>query len=137
MKDVKMMSKSEMINYFDELYMNLTDDPKEAIYMFPNGLMIDGGFDCGSRGEDHRCIEEITVNDRYGNLWDEVHNELGLIRIVPESRTALISESQTLTAAQKNFIKEYHYNVEAYIKQAFYFLKKISIFILISGINDN
>ena len=123
MKDVKMMSKSEMINYFDELYMNLTDDPKEAIYMFPNGLMIDGGFDCGSRGEDHRCIEEITVNDRYGNLWDEVHNELGLIRIVPESRTALISESQTLTAAQKNFIKDYHYNVEAYIKYAFYFLK--------------
>ena len=116
MKDVKMMSKSEMINYFDGLYMNLTDDPKEAIYMFPNGLMIDGGFYCGSRGEDHRCIEEITVNDRYGNLWDEVHNELGLIRIVPESRTALISESQTLTAAQKNFIKDYHYNVEAYIK---------------------
>ena len=116
MKDVKMMSKSEMINYFDELYMNLTDDPKEAIYMFPNGLMIDGGFDCGSRGEDHRCIEEIMVNDRYDNLWDEVHNDLGLIRIVPASHTVLISESQTLTAAQKNFIKDYNYNVEAYIK---------------------
>ena len=40
MKDIKMMSKGEMINYFDELYMNLTDDPKEAIYMFPNGLIV-------------------------------------------------------------------------------------------------
>lgn len=123
MENLKNMSIEEMIRWFDEKYENgdiclhLTENPDEAIYMFPNGCMIDGDFDCGCRGNDHRCIEEITKADRYSNdFWEEVHYELGLIRIVPEYGEILIGERQQLSEEQQYMIDYFGWDVDAYIK---------------------
>lgn len=123
MKNLKNMSIEEMTRWFDEKYENgdiclhLTENPYEAIYMFPNGCMIDGDFDCGCRGNDHRCIEEITKADRYSNdFWEEVHYELGLIRIVPEYGEVLIGERQKLSDAQEEMIDYLGWEVDAYIR---------------------
>lgn len=123
MESLKKMGYSDMVKWFNEkyengdIYLHLTDNPDEAIYMFPNGCMIDGDFDYGCRGNDHRCIEEITKADRYSdNFWDEVHYDLGLIRIVPEYGEVLIGERQELSDAQKELIEYMSLEVDAYIK---------------------
>ena len=123
MKNFKNMNYSDMAQWFNEKYENgdiclhLTDNPDEAIYVFPNGCMIDGDFDYGCRGNDHRCIEELTNTNRYDNgFWEEVHYELGLVRIVPEYGEVLIGERQKLSKAQEEIIECLGWEISAYIK---------------------
>lgn len=123
MKDFKKMSIKDMADWFNKKYENgdislhLTENIDEAIYMFPNGCMIDGDFDCGCRGNDHRCIEELTSKNRYDyGFWEEVHYELGLIRIVPEYGEVLIGEQQQLSEEQQYLIDYCGFDIDAYIK---------------------
>lgn len=118
----KDMSKTEMTKWFakrsDDHDLEFTTNPDEAIYMFPNGLMLDGEFYYGSRCKDHRCIEQITKHNRYdmGEFWQEVHYDLGLIRIVPESETVMIGGHQNLSKKQQDFIKNSNFEVKPYIE---------------------
>lgn len=99
----------------EEYGYELTTNPNEAIYIFPNGEMIDGGFDCGSRGEDHRMIECLMESDRYdNNFWDDVHSQLQVVRLVPETMFALISVDQELTNEQLSIINSTGYEIEVY-----------------------
>lgn len=102
----------------DELIDNgyeLTENPMEAIYIFEDGTMIDGIFDCGLRSEDHRMIECLMESDRYdNNFWDDVHSQLKVVRLVPETKFALIAENQILSPIQESIINEYGYEVEVY-----------------------
>lgn len=109
------MNMNAIIETIEEYGYSFTDNPKEAIYIFPNGLMIDGGFDCGSRGEDHRMIECLMETDRYDdNFWDDVHEQLQVVRLVPETMYALIAKGQELTHEQLTIINENDYDIEEY-----------------------
>jgi hypothetical protein len=106
---------NQIINTLEENGYTFTKKAKEAIYIFPNGLMIDGVFDYGSRSEDHRMIECLMDSDRYdNNFWDDVHNQLGVVRLVPESQYALIAVNQELTKEQLVIINKLGYEVEEY-----------------------
>ena len=105
----------EIENIFAESDLQLTQDIAHSIYLLPNGEGVDGEFDYGSRGLDHRVIEQVTPIDRYHpDFWDYVHFNLGLVRIVPETETALIRANQTLTQAQAKAIDALNYTIETY-----------------------
>lgn len=45
---------------------HITDNPAEAIYIFPDGKVLSGDFDSGVRGTAHRAIECLFDDiDRY------------------------------------------------------------------------
>lgn len=93
-----------------------TKDINQALWLLPYGIMIDGEFDFGMRGQDHRVIECIVPNmNRYSEgFWDYIHYELRGIRLCPESNTALIKEGQKLTNKQKQILKTTNYIIECY-----------------------
>lgn len=106
---------TNLLELLEEDGYSLTNNIQHAIYIFPNGDMIDGGFDCGSRGEDHRMIECLMNIDRYdNNFWESVHAQLQVVRLVPETKFALIANGQTLTDKQIQAIKKAKYQIEVY-----------------------
>jgi hypothetical protein len=94
----------------------LTENVNEAIYILPDGRMLDGCFDYGAREHDHRIIEGAYKDkDRYTDgFWDSVHKDYRLVRMVPESQTALIKGKQRLTLEQKQLISLSGYEIEKY-----------------------
>jgi hypothetical protein len=106
---------NEIANTLEENGYTFTTNPKEAIYIFPDGSMIDGCFDYGSRGEDHRMIECLMESNRYDkNFWDDVHSQLNVVRLVPETMYALIAKGQQLTKQQLKIINKAGYDIEEY-----------------------
>lgn len=109
------MNTINIIETLEEYGYTTTNNPNEAIYIFPNGLMISGDFDCGMRGTDHRMIECFMESDRYdNNFWDDVHEQLKVVRLVPETRFALIAEGQEITSEQLEIINDQGYEIEIY-----------------------
>lgn len=109
------MTDSLIIRELEFNGYSLTDNPYEAIYVMRNGNLISGDFDMGIRGTDHRMVECLVNTNRYkDDLWDVVHNNLGLVRLVPETKIALINEKQELTQVQKSFINDYDFEIEVY-----------------------
>lgn len=109
------MNMNQIINELEENGYTFTNNGNEAIYIFPNGLMIDGMFDYGNRSEDHRMIECLMESDRYDdNFWDDVHDQLKVVRLVPETKFALISKGQELTKEQLTLIEKWGYDIEEY-----------------------
>ena len=88
--------------------IKLTTNFSEAIFLDSKGQLLDGDFDYGSRGLDHNILRTKTIT------WLDLHDG-GLVRLVPETKTALISDNQTLSITQELLIKTNHYEIEAYI----------------------
>lgn len=109
------LNNDQIVEVILEEGYSMTDDLNEAIYMLTDGRMISGDFDCGMRGTDHRMIECVIDGNRYEGsaFWDRVH-EAGLIRMVPETNYALISEGQELTEEQQELINNSDYEIEVY-----------------------
>lgn len=100
---------------FKESELLITNNLNEAMYLLPDGLGIWGEFYDGVRCADHRQIEQVTVHSRYDEgFWDEVHFTLGLVRLVPETETALIRLNQELTDKQQKAIERLGYDIEVY-----------------------
>lgn len=98
-----------------EMLFRLTDYVETAIYIFEDGRMLDGAFDYGIRSNDHRCIEYGMEIDRYTKgFWDVVHERYNVVRLVPESRVALVKEWQELSPIQLELIEEGGYTIEMY-----------------------
>lgn len=87
----------------------LTTNPREAIFLFPDGVMIDGEFDCGCRGLDHNCLKSSM-----GKSWKEIHDETGVIRLVPETDEALVSGFQAVSKIQRQILNKSGYDIEVY-----------------------
>lgn len=87
---------------------SFTKNPREAIYILRDGTMIDGVFEYGIRGEDHRLIEcAMKGTNRYdNNFWSKVCTELGVVQLVPETQKILIMEGQNMTIEQWKIIDE-------------------------------
>lgn len=85
-----------------------TNKLDECIYILPCGTLLDGQFDCGSRGLDHNMIGGYNPYNRYDNyeeFWKYVHETLCLVRVVPETGVLLLSENQFLTAEQNDVVE--------------------------------
>ena len=96
------------------------DNLSQAMYLLPDGSMIDGEFDYGMRGQDHRAIfVAVDYPDYYEvsnpmELWNRLHKEYKVIRLVPESMTALIKSRQRLTIEQTHALQNSGYEIETY-----------------------
>lgn len=103
-----------------EAEIQFTDSLSTAMYLLPDGSMIDGEFDCGMRGQDHRLIFGAVNYPNYyevsnpSELWDRIHKEYKVVRLVPESNTALIKGHQRLTDTQKEILANSSYVIEKY-----------------------
>ena len=101
----------------------LTDNINEALYILRDGSMISGMYEYGIRGDDHRRIEGLISegeamyqsDQATVNFWKALHRKTSLIRVVPETKQALIAKGQKLTASQKEAIDELNYQVQEYI----------------------
>ena len=100
--------------------IELTQLPDHAIYILPDGSLIDGCFYDNERSEDHRLAESLSEFDRYdGNrFWLDLFNNLNMIMLVPETKTILITKQQTITLAQTEqmnmLIDNYYYTIELF-----------------------
>jgi hypothetical protein len=105
----------EIVQLVIESGYSLTDNIDEAIFLLDDGRMIDGVYDMGKRGEDHIMIEVAMDIDRYHDgFWDKVHEELRLVRLVAETKFALIKQGQKLTSKQAEILSKTDYRIEEY-----------------------
>lgn len=76
--------------------------------------MIDGQFDMGMRGLDHNCIISLAPDElSHSEKWNYIHS-MNIVRLVPETRTALINVGQILSVSQIELITSTDYEVEEY-----------------------
>lgn len=110
------ISDEQIEKYFYEEGEELTTDPEHALFILRNGAMISDGAQDGVRGTDHNALTSIAedVPSTDPQLWSKLHARTGVVRMVPETRKALIMEGQALTAAQQDLVKQTGYTVEAY-----------------------
>jgi len=87
-----------------------TDDIKQAIFIMKDGALIDGEFDCGIRGNDHN--ELLSYFE--GLDWKELHKQLNIVRLVPETKFALIGKGQKLNQLQQDLLANSSYQVAEY-----------------------
>lgn len=88
---------------------------EEAIFIMVNGLLIDGGYDVGMRGIDHNIITSLAPRHLpHTSKWNFIHQNFGVVRLVPETKTALIGKDQPLTTIQYELIKRANYTIEEY-----------------------
>lgn len=110
--------------YVEDYGYEMTDNLDEALYILRDGSMISGGYDMGIRGEDHNMIVDLISegvekdknSEGATNFWKALHQKTSLVRVVPETNSALIATDQQLTAPQRHVIDELGYKVEEYIK---------------------
>lgn len=110
------MTEEEIEEKIENAGYSMTDNPWNAIYVLPDGSMIDGDFDCGLRGTDHRMIECIFAGriNRYDpHFWKKVFEATGAVMLVPESQEALIPEEMkdSVTRWQWAVINEIGYEL--------------------------
>lgn len=120
------ITKDHIISNFFKERTGFTENPLEAIFMLRDGQLVSGGYDCGIRGEDHCIAEGLSNSNRNeSDFWSRLHYETDFIRLVPETRIALIMEGQILNSLQDSLIHKIGYKVEEYCPT--YETKKTSI----------
>ena len=105
--ELKTLDLQDLCNEYDN-EITLTTNFSEAIFLDSKGQLLDGEFDYGSRGLDHNVLRTKTIT------WIDLHNG-GIVRLVPETKTALLSQNQKLTIIQEKLIKRNNYEIESYI----------------------
>lgn len=107
---------AKRLNYY-ELW-NLTSCIETAIYMTRGGTLISGGFYYDDRSIDHTQVPEgvFKTLDRYKGeiMWSAFHDATDMVRLVPETKEALLMRGQSLTKAQKDVLKDSGYKVDYY-----------------------
>lgn len=109
--------------YVEDVAQHYTDDIETAEYLFPDGRLV-SSWDYGTRGDDHRAISnyfdamgypELDILDNHPkDFWNLVHNGIGVVRLAPETQTALILEGQTLTPIQEEILQNSSLTTEVY-----------------------
>ena len=116
------ITDEEIINTIEEEYgVSTTSDPTKAIYILRDGTLIDGDYCYKSRWLDHRIMELFIDSNRYDpNFWSIVHTELGVVMLVPETKTIMVMDQQQTTKEQKEIMKtlfnEYKFSYRTYCK---------------------
>lgn len=110
--------------------VTLTNNIDDAIFLMRDGTGISGDFDMGVRGTDHSVVSdlvepEISIKDP--QFWAKVHETTGMIRLVPETKTALIMKGQRITTGQKKALINQNYVFEEYVGRPKVFEKRTTI----------
>lgn len=108
--------------YVKDEELQFTDDISHAIYLLRNGKMIDGAYESDYRTEDHKTVQTLIsegkdlfrTNSGFQDFWNALHVKTGMIRLVPETKEALILKTQKLTNAQKNILASSDFRVDKY-----------------------
>lgn len=87
-----------------------TEDINQAIFIMKDGTLIDGEFDCGIRGDDHNELLDYFN----GMNWEELHQQLDIVRLVPETKFALIGKGQELNQVQQDLLNDSNYQIAEY-----------------------
>lgn len=87
-----------------------TEDINQAIFIMKDGTLIDGEFDCGIRGDDHNELLDYFN----GMNWEELHQQLDIVRLVSETKFALIGKGQELNQVQQDLLNDSNYQVAEY-----------------------
>lgn len=109
LKDAPVYSLNELL---DEV--ETTENINETIWLTPDNKMIWGEYDMGIRGTDHRNMLDIYDLDRDDtDSWNKIH-EMGFVRVVSETKTALTFENQPFSNEQKETLRKGGFSVESY-----------------------
>lgn len=116
------LSMGEIHAVLEDYDIELTDNIDEAIYLFSDGSMIDGFFSYGIRSEDHNLLASLVDDKSFKKMegldnYTSLHIATNVVRLVPETKTALIMEGQDLTDEQEYLLAEGGYDIETYIKK--------------------
>ena len=68
----------------------------------------------GIRGNDHRGLLDIYDLDRDDVKSYDIIHKLGYIRVVPETKVALINTDQRVTKQQEETLKKGSFHIESY-----------------------
>ena len=100
--------------------IEFTPLPDHAIYILPDGSLIDGCFYDGDRTEEHRITELLSEFDRYDGdkFWLDLFENLNMAMLVPESKQILITPKQKITPKQRevmnNLTNDFYYTIEVF-----------------------
>ncbi|RND41236.1 hypothetical protein [Lacticaseibacillus paracasei] len=117
---------SVLDQFVEDTAEHFTDDPSDAMYLFPDGRMTSSTF-AGIRGDDHNVLTtyfdllnrpgiitlKLSDTDAYNNI---VTQALGAITVVPESQTFLKGSNQEITDKQQMVMAASDFSVEDYVK---------------------
>lgn len=88
-----------------------TNNIDEAIFILNDGSLINGEFYDGVRNLDHNSLKSRFEPE---TSWKQLHNTYNFVRLVPETKTALISGSQAVTENIKEMLNLSNYEIEVY-----------------------
>lgn len=91
----------------------VTHDLHLAYFMFEDGTLVSSNCD-GIRGDDHNIILGAFDLPNTSNSWNLLHRKLRLVRLVPETGVALVTNKQRLTNKQHQVLDNSAYIVETY-----------------------
>lgn len=100
-------AQQRLLSEINDGDLETTSNINEAIAILSDGTLISGEFDCGIRGLDHNGLLDA------GETWDSLHN-CNIVRLVPESETALINQQQRLNDIQLALLSDSEYAIERY-----------------------
>lgn len=95
----------------DEDEETFTNNIDEAIFILSDGTLINGEFYDGDRGLDHNWIKSRFEPEI---SWKQLHDTYKFIRLVPETRMALISGEQVVPENIREMLNLSHYEIEVY-----------------------
>ena len=104
------MNKKQLETQLLNAGIALADNLSDAIYIFDCGVMVSGEFCDGIRGTDHNILRGELPNS---NTYEELHNNYAVARLVPETKTALVSGLQLSPKNLKKLIS-FGYGIENY-----------------------
>ena len=104
------MDKKQLETQLLNAGIELTDNLSDAIYIFDCGVMVSGEFCDGIRGNDHNILRGELPN---ADTYEELHNHYAVARLVPETKTALVSGLQLSDSSIKQ-LANYGYTIEKY-----------------------
>lgn len=95
-------------------HLNYTDDINQSIWITPDNKLISGEYDSNIRGTDHNSLLDSYNLDRNDDLsWDKIH-KMGFVRLVPETKIALVYDNQPFSEFQKEKLEKGGFNIESY-----------------------
>ena len=88
-----------------------TNNIDEAIFILNDGSLVSGEYYDGIRNLDHNSIKSRFEPK---TSWKQLHDTYNFIRLVPETKMALVSDSQVVSKNIKNMLNSSNYETEVY-----------------------
>jgi len=88
-----------------------TNNINEAIFILSDESLVNGEFYDGIRNLDHNNIKSRFEPE---TSWKQLHDTYNFIRLVPETKMALISGSQVVSENIQNMLNSSSYEIETY-----------------------